>query len=258
MQQDMQLKEARTMTRWLSLATALVCAILALCIAAAALLLRDLMLAWATAPIGVLLVGLVAAMAPALLLVGPVGQLETARAGMAAAARALGTLEAETVVGKVVMAMEKEKEDMAKVMATGKEGMAGMAGTVASTETRGMVMEEDTYEKPPHGWTCFHCGETFMTVGSAKNHFGETPASQPGCLVRVGLGGERGLLLRLREVEDELTELYQRRAAEDTELHREIHRIQGRHANAIIDAEIVGYERGLRDGRAMAALGQQP
>lgn len=24
----------------------------------------------------------------------------------------------------------------------------------------------DTYQKPEHGWTCFHCGETF-TTGSA-------------------------------------------------------------------------------------------
>lgn len=34
-----------------------------------------------------------------------------------------------------------------------------------------------TYTPPEHGWTCFHCGETFKTPGAARLHFGELPAT---------------------------------------------------------------------------------
>lgn len=34
-----------------------------------------------------------------------------------------------------------------------------------------------TYTPPAHGWTCFHCGETFKTPGTARLHFGETTAA---------------------------------------------------------------------------------
>lgn len=34
---------------------------------------------------------------------------------------------------------------------------------------------DDTYPMPKHGWTCFHCGETFKTPGKAREHFGRTP-----------------------------------------------------------------------------------
>lgn len=60
---------------------------------------------------------------------------------------------------------------------------------------------------PEHGWTCFHCGETFTTVGSARDHFGSTPSSQPGCMIRVQFGDERGLQMALRKVEDEVERL---------------------------------------------------
>lgn len=59
----------------------------------------------------------------------------------------------------------------------------------------------DTYPQPAHGWTCFHCGETFTTPGSAQDHFGETPDKVPGCKIKVG--EERGLLMELRKVEAE-------------------------------------------------------
>lgn len=57
-------------------------------------------------------------------------------------------------------------------------------------------------------WTCFHCGETFTTPGSARDHFGATPENVAGCLIdRVALeeGGKpergRGLLMALRKAE---------------------------------------------------------
>jgi hypothetical protein len=68
--------------------------------------------------------------------------------------------------------------------------------------------ESSIYSAPRHGWTCFHCGETFTTPGSAADHFGVTPESTTGCLIdRVALeeGGKpergRGLLMELRKVQ---------------------------------------------------------
>jgi len=108
----------------------------------------------------------------------------------------------------------------------------------------------DTYAKPVHGWTCFHCGETFTTSGSARDHFGFGPESDPGC--RIKLGGERGLLMALRKAEDEIDRLV-------FELHNEgadackAHRAQAtRHHSQIEAAEESGYERGLADARLAA------
>ena len=59
----------------------------------------------------------------------------------------------------------------------------------------------DTYERPKHGWTCFHCGETFTTIGGARDHFGAKPDREPGCLIQVKYGDERGLQMELRKSE---------------------------------------------------------
>lgn len=66
---------------------------------------------------------------------------------------------------------------------------------------------EDTYLAPEHGWTCFHCGETFKTLGPARDHFGGSIDAEPGCLIRVQAGEERGLQMALREAEDEIRRL---------------------------------------------------
>lgn len=110
-------------------------------------------------------------------------------------------------------------------------------------------MSDGTYTAPAHGWTCFHCGETFTTVGSARDHFGATPDATPGCMVKVALGGERGLLAALRKAEGELCLLHKKRAEEDTALHREMADMRARHRDALLDAEIAGYERGLAAAR---------
>jgi len=103
----------------------------------------------------------------------------------------------------------------------------------------------DTYTKPEHGWTCFHCGETFTTLGSARDHFGATPVSEPGCVLKVNLGGERGLLMALRKTEALLATWMD----EATDIHKSMHAQQTRHSGALEDAEIAGYERGLRDAK---------
>lgn len=112
------------------------------------------------------------------------------------------------------------------------------------------MSESDTYERPPHGWTCFHCGETFTTTGSARDHFGAAPDAMPGCMARVQFGAERGLLMRLREAEEQIAHYMD----EDTDLHRAMYRQQRRHADALRVAEEAGYERGLNDARKESAL----
>lgn len=107
----------------------------------------------------------------------------------------------------------------------------------------------ETYEKPAHGWTCFHCGETFKTVGAAKAHFGADPSAEPGCLLRVKFGGERGLLMALRDCEDRLA----RALADDSDVIRAWIAAQGRHSNALNDAEEAGYARGLGDAAHLLA-----
>jgi len=58
---------------------------------------------------------------------------------------------------------------------------------------------EDTYPMPKHGWTCFYCGDTFTTQGSASDHFGGDPGATAGCKIKAG--DELGLLMELRKAE---------------------------------------------------------
>jgi hypothetical protein len=110
-------------------------------------------------------------------------------------------------------------------------------------------MSDETYEAPAHGWTCFHCGETFRTVGAARDHFGVTPTAQPGCIERVRLGAERGLLMALRDAEARIA----RYMEDDTDTQRMMMAMQSRQADALRVAEEAGYERGLRDALAEAS-----
>lgn len=105
----------------------------------------------------------------------------------------------------------------------------------------------DTYHKPPHGWTCFHCGETFTTVGGAEDHFGKYPSATPGCMIK--LGAERGLLMALRKAEEEVETLSRLLADESCQAFRILHNTISRHKDALETAEEAGYERGLRAKR---------
>lgn len=104
----------------------------------------------------------------------------------------------------------------------------------------------DTYDKPPHGWTCFFCGDTFTTPGSARDHFGGELGSTAAC--RIKAGEERGLLMELRKVEKELSTLQARVLDEDTDKDREIASLKSDHYIALRREEEKGYARGVTDG----------
>jgi hypothetical protein len=98
-------------------------------------------------------------------------------------------------------------------------------------------------EKNPgfvHGWVCFHCWEhfppTFAGQQAARHHFGDGPTEDPACRINAR---------QFRAMQD-LTRRYQ---SEDTELHREIARMQTDHAVALRREEEKGYARGLDDAR---------
>lgn len=40
-----------------------------------------------------------------------------------------------------------------------------------------------TYPAPADGWVCFHCGERFTTVNSARDHFGFRPTVATACTI---------------------------------------------------------------------------
>lgn len=96
----------------------------------------------------------------------------------------------------------------------------------------------DTYPTPKHGWTCFHCGETFpgnlAGQRAAQLHFGASIHDEPKCQISAH---------HLRAMETDL----RRYREEDTDLHREIARLQADHAVALRREEEKGYARGLRD-----------
>lgn len=99
--------------------------------------------------------------------------------------------------------------------------------------------DSDTYPRPARGWVCFHCGERFSASNEgerlAREHFGETITADPAC--RIDIAEYR----RMEAVNA-------RHCHEDTELHREIARLQADHATALQRAEEAGYAKGLADG----------
>lgn len=83
-------------------------------------------------------------------------------------------------------------------------------------------------------WKCFHCGEVFETPVEAGMHFGESETEKPACQFTT-------------EEVRELQKMLHRYMDEDTDLHREIHRLHADMNAAVMRAEEEGYARGLRD-----------
>ena len=109
-------------------------------------------------------------------------------------------------------------------------------------------LQGDFYTPPPHGWTCFHCGETFTTPGAARDHFGFDPSFDPACRIKVG--EERGLVMELRRVEAKYQKLLEETCDEGGAVAREFYGLGAKHAIDKRKAEEEGYRKGLRDGRA--------
>lgn len=118
------------------------------------------------------------------------------------------------------------------------------------------IIDEPAPAEVPR-WTCFHCGETFTDVAAARTHFGAREDAQPGCLERVRLGAERGLLESLRAAEDECQRAWAAVHEETTDAHRAVYAMQSRHAKALQNAEEAGYERGLADAAREAAAAER-
>lgn len=112
------------------------------------------------------------------------------------------------------------------------------------------MLDDEHYAIPEHGWTCFHCGETFKTPGSARDHFGFDPSYDPAC--RIKIGSERGLVMELRKVEAKYTKLLEDTCDEQGKVAQEFYGLGAKHATELRRAEEAGYERGLTDGRANA------
>jgi hypothetical protein len=94
-------------------------------------------------------------------------------------------------------------------------------------------------------WRCFHCDEAFTDYNAARDHFGDDAFYRAACLIKRE---DEGLLGALRNAERELA----RYRAEDSEKDREFHCMRADHAVALRREEERGYERGLKDGRALA------
>lgn len=114
-------------------------------------------------------------------------------------------------------------------------------------EEREALEAVECYERPPHGWTCFHCGETFTTPGAARDHFGFDPSADPAC--RIKLGAERGLVRELRKAEADNEELLRLLHDETSEAYRLYARQSTRHRAQLMAAEEAGYEKAVADCR---------
>lgn len=98
------------------------------------------------------------------------------------------------------------------------------------------------------GWTCFHCGDSFIDFAVARLHFGPDETTTPACKIK---GAEGGLLKALRDAERQADEHLHMMHNESTEAAKAYHALRCRSEQSIRAAEELGYERGLRDGRAL-------
>lgn len=115
-----------------------------------------------------------------------------------------------------------------------------------------MATEEptDTYVPPENGWTCFHCGETFMHQVTARNHFGAHPYDEPGCVMRMQ-EGEGSLLRKIRWLEREVSRLNFVIDTGGSDAEKAMHTMSAEHATALKREEEKGYAKGLADGMEM-------
>ena len=113
-----------------------------------------------------------------------------------------------------------------------------MVAPMPSTDTPSAAAQ------PNEKWTCFHCGETFTDRKCATEHFGVWECDVPACQIKIE---ERGLVGMIRDLEAQL-HAYR---TETDEASTRYYARQADHARALRDEEQRGYDKGLRDGRAL-------
>lgn len=85
-------------------------------------------------------------------------------------------------------------------------------------------------------WRCFHCEEAFVEEDDARLHFGSSELHSPAC--QIDIAAFRAMERRMESYN-----------AEDSEMHRQISRMQADHSLALIREEEKGYARGLEDAK---------
>jgi len=98
-------------------------------------------------------------------------------------------------------------------------------------------------------WRCFHCDEVFDNVSCAAEHFGLNENSNPGCIEKV-IGGENGLLRRVRSLEGELAQSLFDASNETGAVENYVHGLRADHASELLREEERGYAKGVSDMRA--------
>lgn len=112
-----------------------------------------------------------------------------------------------------------------------------------------------TVEVLKKAWTCFHCDETFIDEGSARDHFGHDEGCEAAC--RIKLGAERSMLKALRRAERDAAEAWMMIHNETTDAAKAYYAAAARHQEQLRAAEELGYERGLADARAIALASEK-
>lgn len=93
-------------------------------------------------------------------------------------------------------------------------------------------------------WRCFHCDELFRSRREAAVHFGADQDSEPLCALKASDGH---LGVYIRDLEQQLDQY----RAEDSHVLRAMHTQSADHSQALIREEEKGYERGVRDMKAL-------
>jgi hypothetical protein len=108
-----------------------------------------------------------------------------------------------------------------------------------------------TYPRPRHGWTCFHCGETFGAIAAARLHFGADPLADAACRIKAE---EYGLLVALRRLEKDFAALIDRMHELDGQIY-----VANGEVQAVLQAAKAASAHQVRcnidslEGRAIAA-----
>jgi hypothetical protein len=99
-------------------------------------------------------------------------------------------------------------------------------------------------------WRCFFCDEVFMRSQDAAEHFGFTDGDGgyevPACKITAHEGH---LVHYIRKLQAQVRDY----ETQNDDVMRSIMTLEAEHQTALRREEEKGYERGLRDGRTLAA-----